>query len=387
MARILQIHAHYREPGGEDAVVEGERSLLEEGGHQIIPVRRENASGGLRVATQLASYIWTPFSTRAIQRVVEQAKPDVAHVHNTWFGIPPATLRALKRACVPTVATIHNYRLMCANAMLLRDNGPCELCVGSTPWSGVRYRCYRNSASASVVAAAGIQVHRSLGTWTGSIDQFLCPTEFLRDRLIAAGLPREAIAVHPNFVADPGHRAEPPSASRLVAYVGRLSEEKGLSVALEAWRRVAPQGLELAIAGDGPQREQLMREADKSVSFLGRLSRSEVNALLLSSRAVILPSICYEGQPLGVLEALAAGTAVLGSAIGGVGETIAPLGKEWRVTPGSVDDWASALGHLADDSFVDTGGRAARRTYEEHFKPQLARARLERIYTRLRSGQ
>lgn len=383
VTRILQIHTRYREPGGEDVVADAERRLLEASGHEVVTVRCNSSDSSWRAAVQLASYAWNPISAATIMKVAKETQPDIAHFHNTWFAVSPTVLRSLKRAGIPTVVTIHNYRLMCANAQLMRNGAPCELCVGVVPWRAVQYRCYRDSSAASMAAGLGVQVHRSLGTWKRGVDQFLAPTEFLRERLIAAGLPEERIVVHPNFVADPGPRAEPPSASRRVVYVGRLSDEKGLAVALEAWRRASLRGLEFAIVGDGPQREDLVRNADDSVSFLGRLSQHEVHELLLTSRAMVSPSLWYEVHPLAVLEAFAAGVPVLGSAIGGLGEAIAPLGSQWGVVPGSIDAWTSALTCLVDDAIVEAGSTTARHLFETRYSTSIARRNLGVVYNRV----
>lgn len=378
--RILQIHSRYREQGGEDIVARAERELLESAGNEVIEVQRENASNPIRAAAQLAGYTCNPLSTGAIVKVAKRTHPDIAHFHNTWFAVSPDALRSLQRIGIPTVVTIHNYRLVCANAQLLRDGAPCELCVGSSPWAGVRHRCYRNSSIASAAAALGIETHRLRRTWHRGVDKFLALTEFARGRLIAGGLPAERIAVHPNFVADSGRRTRPPSASKRVTYVGRLSPEKGLTVLLDAWAEAAPAGLELSIVGDGPQREQLVQRATRSVTFHGQLGRAEVSALLLDSRAAVFPSVWYEGQPLAVLEALAAGLPVAGSAIGGLDETIAPLGDSWCVTPGSTRAWANVLLQLSDDGLIDDRGRAARCLYEERYTPLIAQERLATTY-------
>jgi glycosyltransferase involved in cell wall biosynthesis len=307
-------------------------------------------------------------------------QPDVAHFHNTWYAISPTVINKLKRAGVPSVVTVHNYRLMCANAQLLRDGEPCELCVGSTPWNGIRYRCYRDHIAPSIAAAVGIEAHRVLGTWANSVDRFLTPTHFLRNRLIAAGLPAERISVHSNFVPDPGERQTAPSASNRVVFLGRLSAQKGLLVALEAWRQASPPGLKLAVAGSGPLQSRISSTDSDSVELLGWLKGEDISTLLMNCRAVLFPSISHEVQGLGVLEAFAAGAPVMGSSTGGLGETIAPLGPEWSVAPGSVNAWRHALSRLGSDSFVDAGGRAGRRAYEQHHSPSLARSRLEETY-------
>jgi glycosyltransferase involved in cell wall biosynthesis len=380
MTRVLQIHTKYREPGGEDAVADRERRLLEENGHEVLAVRLSNAEGGARAAMQLGTYGWSPVTASRLMRIAREARPEVAHLHNTWYALSPTVLGSLKRAGIPTVVSLHNYRLACVNSGLQRGGRPCELCLGKVPWRGVRHRCYRDSAAASAAAALGIQIHRLTGTWKHNVDLFLALTDFARQKLVLAGLPEGRIVVKPNFTPDPGPRPAAPSASRRIAFIGRLSPEKGLALALTAWRRAELPNLELAIAGEGPERRSLEARAPASVRFLGRLDRGAVDELLHSSRAVLLPAASYEAQPLGALEAMAAGAPVLGSDLGGVGETIRPLGPAWSVSPHTVAAWAKALSRLADDRFVDAGGLAARRTYEERHSPARGAEALERRY-------
>jgi glycosyltransferase involved in cell wall biosynthesis len=382
MARILQLHAHYRIPGGEDAVAAAEAELLAAAGHEVFPLRRSNAGNPILAASQMAGYIWNPLSTHAVVAAARKANAEVAHVHNTWFAISPAVLRSLKRRGLSTVVTLHNYRLACANAQLLRDGSPCELCIHGSVWKGVRFRCYHRSTTLSLAASAGIQAHRWLNTWR-SVDQFVALTKFSRNRLIAAGLPPDRITVHGNFVSDPGPRSHSPSNSRQVLFIGRLSPEKGLDSALRAWTSASTGDLELVVVGDDAQRPVLEAAADDSVTFLGWQPPSQVRSLLKDCRALLVPSRWYEGQPLVVLEAYAAGVPVIASAIGGLAETTAPLGTQWSVPPEDLSAWTEMLSNLTNDSLVEEGGMAARRLYEESYTPQSALERLETLYDRL----
>ena len=152
--KVLQVHNQYRELGGEDTVVAMEAAILRNGGHEVFPYRFSNATNLAGTGVSLLASSWNPRSAARIRRVIEETRPDVAHVHNTWWAASPSIVSALNDAGVPTVVTLHNYRLVCANAMLFRDGKPCEDCVGSHPWHAVRHRCYRGSGPASIVAAA-----------------------------------------------------------------------------------------------------------------------------------------------------------------------------------------------------------------------------------------
>jgi glycosyltransferase involved in cell wall biosynthesis len=378
--KVLQIHTRYREPGGEDVVVEAEAALLRAAGHEVVAYQAENPSRPVTTAAMLAQAAWNPGSARALTRLVQRTRPDVAHVHNTWFALSPSVIRALRQAGVPVVMTLHNYRLVCANAQLYRDGRPCDTCVGSHPWHGVRHRCYRGSGLLTFPASGAITLHRWLGTWRHDVDLFLAPSEFTRALFVRAGLPADRIRVKPNFVADPGPRHRPAGSSTSVLFVGRLAAQKGIDVLLAAWARFGGGGLELAVVGDGPFQSELERHPVAGVRFEGRLDARAVRDRMLAARALAFPSRSFEVQPLVILEALAAGLPVLASDLGGTPELLEPLGPGWLVTPGDPGSWATALGRLGDTGHVERASRLARSRYERTFTPAMAVAALEAAY-------
>jgi len=267
--------------------------------------------------------------------------------------------------------TLHNYRLVCANAKLFREGKPCEDCVGTHPWRAVRHRCYRDSALASFIAAAGIEIPRRLQAWDG-VNLFLALTTFAKQRFIAGGLPPERLVVKPNFVDDPGIRANLPSESRTILYVGRLSHEKGVRTLLDAWGDSTPQNLELLIVGDGPLRVDLEASAPPGVRFVGHLAAEEVGELMLRSRALAFPSVWYEGQPMVLLEALAAGLPLIVSDLGGLPETVSDTQAAIFAQPGVRSSWARALGRLEDSQWVETAARRARSVYATRYSTESA---------------
>jgi glycosyltransferase involved in cell wall biosynthesis len=382
--RILQLHNRHREEGGEDAVVRVETALLRQRGHEVVQHQVCNPPGvGVAVALGLAP--WNPLEARAVRGVVASTRPDVAHVHNTWYAMSPAVLWTLRRARVPVVVTLHNFRLACANALLFRDGQPCEDCIGSHPWHGVRHGCYFGSVPLSVPAAGTIALHRGLGTWRRCVELFLVLNEFARARFLRDGLPEGRMRIKSNFVAEPGPRSVSVSDSRTVLYAGRLSPEKGVDVLLEAWRLAASSSLELVVVGDGPIRGQLERRSVPGIRFEGRLSPAELRQRMLAARALVLPSVWYEGQPVVVLEALAAGLPVLASRTGGMEDLLRPVAQEWLVTPGAVAPWTAAVRSLEDDEWVEAGSRRARAHYERSFTELSAAHALEDAYDWARS--
>ena len=377
--RILQVHTRYRQPGGEDAVVNVERQQLEAAGHQVQTHLLENP---VDVRPSLASLARSPWNRQSAAQVLATAlefQPDVVHVHNTWFALSPSVFPALKDGGFPVVATIHNYRLTCLNALLYRDNHPCLDCVGRLPWPGILHRCYRDSALQSTAVAVTIATHRALRTWHDDVSRIIALTQFAADILVRSGLPESRIVVKPNAVADPGPRATPPSISDSILYVGRFTEEKGVLDLLDSWERAELPNLQLRMIGNGPLLDRLRASGRPGVHFLGHLSSAEVRRIMLEARALVLPSRWFEGMPMVLLEAMAAGLPVVVPDHGDLLDIAGSGGVEFKAL--DIDSLAGALGTLSDDSTVDPRGASSRSEYLSRFTLTESASSLVRVYT------
>ena len=338
-----------------------------------------NPDGAIAAAAKLALVGGNPGSGRMVREAVEEFHPDVAHVHNTWFTLTTSALRTLRAAGVPTVMTLHNYRYSCLNGQLLRDGAVCELCVGRGPSQGVRYRCYRDALPSSLMAAVGVTAaHRS---WPNDVDRFVVMTEFAKAKFVSAGLPGDRFIVKPHHVADPGPRPAPPHASNTVLFVGRIAPEKGVDVLVDAWRDAALEGYELVIVGDGPLRTTLEAAAPRTVRFTGWLPASEVRQRMLEARLLAFPSVWYETFGLAMVEAMAAGTPVIASDLGGTPELIGTTTPGALVAAADIAGWSESLRSIVPDSeWIDRAGAAARMRYEDAFTAARALNALEAIY-------
>lgn len=373
---ILQIHTRYQQSGGEDTVVAAEAELLRGAGHTVTLFEAHN-DDGRTAGVQLGGAVWNPRTARRLVSHITTQRPDVAHIHNTWFAMSPSVLRVLGRAGVPTVMTLHNYRLTCANALLLRDGSPCETCVEGSPLQAIRFGCYR-SRPQTAVAAFNVALHRRIGTWGRHIDVFLALTEFMKDIMVRSGLPEEKIAVKPNFTSDPGPRNLAAAASDVVIFVGRLSPEKGIDRLVDAWHSASPSGLSLKIIGDGPLRSELERQATASIDFVGAVDSSDVSRHLLTARAMAFPSIWYEGFGLTIIEAFAAGLPVLANNLGAMSSLVKPLGQQWLLD--NSERWVDALRELTDSRKIASGAIIARKTFERNYTGDASLTLLEKAY-------
>lgn len=368
--RVLQVHTRYRHAGGEDRVVEAEKRLLEEAGIDVRQVIFDNADlresrspvGDLRLA---ASAIWSRAAQRRVRAAVAAHRPQVMHVHNTFAAASPSVYSAAAAHSVPVVQTLHNYRLICPVATLFRDGHVCTDCVGrAIPWPAVAHSCVRESRSQSAVAATTISVHRALGTFARRIDTYVALTSFQRQLMVDGGLPAAAIRVIPNFLEpDPGAEVGPRSG---ILYVGRLSEEKGIAALVGAAAREP--GI-LRVAGSGPLQPMVdQAAAEGAIKGLGPLEPSSVFDEMRRALAVIVPSICFEGFPVVVVEAYATGTPVIASRIGSLAEIVEDGVTGLLVVPGDPAALAERMRWAVDHpQDMRKMGVNARQRYESRY--------------------
>jgi len=384
--RILLIHNRYLQPGGEDAVFEAEKALLERMGHEVIPFVEDNARlGGMNPVKAALNAVWSGEAQEKIRRLIREKKPDVAHFHNTFLMISPAAYYACKEEGVPVVQTLHNYRLLCVNALFFREGRVCEDCLGRLPWRGVVRGCYRGSPLASGVVAAMLTTHRALGTWARGVDVYIALTEFARRKFMEGGLPAEKIVVKPNFVhPDPGPGE---GEGGYALFVGRLSPEKGIRTLLRAWERLGGR-VPLKVVGDGPLAEEVRGAAGRlpGVEWLGRKGQEEVYALMGDAAFLVFPSEWYETFGRVAIEAFAKGTPVLAADIGAVAEVTDHGRTGLHFRPGDPEDLAEkvewAWTHPND---LREMGREARREYEQKYTAEKNYEILMDIYERARA--
>jgi glycosyltransferase involved in cell wall biosynthesis len=389
MTKVLVVHNRYRSRfvSGENRMVEQEVELLRRAGDTVVPYVRESdeiADFGSGARAWLpARVVWSPQDRRALTRLVARERPDIAHVHNTFPLISPSAIHALASLGIPTVMTLHNFRLFCANGLLFRDGRPCEECLGSSPLPGVVHGCYRGSRAATAPIALSTTAHRWLGTWN-RVASFVTLSSFAREKVIAGGLPPARVVVKPNFVQPPSRVREGPGAQYV--FLGRLTPEKGADVLVSAWS--ADLG-RLLVAGDGPERrglEQQARAHGGTVRFLGSLSPQECGELLRSARALVVPSRAYEGFPVAVVEAYAHGVPVIAPAHGAFPEVVEDGVTGLLFRAGDAADLRARMRTLADPQRSLEMGAAARHAYETRYTPERNLRALHAIYGRAMRG-
>jgi glycosyltransferase involved in cell wall biosynthesis len=387
--KVLIIHNAYEQRGGEDTVVAAEAQLLEERGHEVVFYRRHNDE--LRQRGRFAKMstgieaTWAQDSYHALKKLLLQERPHVAHFHNTLPLISPAGYYACSSAGVPVVQTLHNYRLLCPGGQFLRNGQVCEACLGrNVPWPGVAHACYRESRPATAAVCAMLTVHRVVQTWRRKVDVYVALSEFAKNKFIQGGLPAERIVVKPNSVDVDCETRK--GGGEYALFIGRLSEEKGLRVLIEAWKR-RRERIPLRIVGDGPLRRELEQETEKhgllDISFWGRLPPREAQEQMRGARFLLFPSIWYEGFPMTVAEAFACEVPVVCSRLGALEEIVQDRATGLHFHAGNPEDLAAKVAwawtHPAEMKEL---GRAARRECQSKYAPERNYQALVEIYKR-----
>jgi glycosyltransferase involved in cell wall biosynthesis len=378
---ILLLHNYYLQPGGEDVVFANEAGLLENHGHNVIRYRMHNEQVSQTGAlTLVAKTLWNGSVYSEIRRLIRRNAVDVCHCHNTFPLISPSAYYAARDEGVPVVQTLHNYRLLCPKGVLYRDGRVCEDCVGSVPWRSVWHGCYRGSRPASAVAALMLTAHRAAGTWRNAVDMYIALSEFCRTKWIDTGLPAERVVVKPNFLLD-----DPGPGDGLGGYAlfaGRLAEEKGVRTLLRAWSRLT-NPVALKIAGSGPLAAEVAGAAasNRSIEYLGAVTRDRMKDLMSNAAALIFPSEWYEAGPMTIVEALASGTPVIASRLGS-GECLVADGRTgFHFAPGD----ARSLAGIVDTAWASPDKlqfmrKAARVEFESEYTAAHNYHRLMEIY-------
>lgn len=356
--RILVVHTHYRQAGGEDVVFTSEVALLRSYGEEVLTAEfRNDELESMPDLRRAIVTIWNAEAYRRIRRLIREFRPQVMHVHNTFPLASPSIFHAARHENVPVVMTLHNYRLLCPGALLLRQGCICELCVRKRiPFPAALYGCWRGSRTASLLVALMLCVHNWLGTWHRCVDRYIAVTNFVRDKFIQAGWPPHSFVVKPNFVwPDP---LKPSERSSLTAsslslrsrrgyalFVGRLVSEKGVLTLIEAWKRI--QGVDLKIVGDGPLlstlKEMIRQMQTRSIELLGTQPFERVIELMKGARFLVFPSVWYETFGRVAVEAFACAVPVIASRLGAVAEVVEDGKTGLYFEPGDAADLAKKV--------------------------------------------
>lgn len=361
--RILLVSKFYRRGGGDCVHLLALERLLRAKGHEVavltmshpdnlplpadsFEVQQVVIDGAPVQKIRAAARVLGGGGVVAVaRRAMREFRPDIVHLHNIHSYLSPAVAVEAHKAGARVVWTLHDYKLVCPAYSFRRDGEVCERCLENLH-SVVTTKCMKGSLTASVLAY--VEARRWNRKLIESVtDAFVCPSAFMCKKMIRGGFSESKLHVLSNFLPDEMSEYAPGARSG-VCYVGRLSAEKGVKTLLEV---ASGSSWQLTVAGDGPERLRLESKyaACDNIRFVGNLAAEEVQSLLRRSQLSVVPSECYDNNPLAAIESLCAGTPVVGAAIGGIPELIGE-GNGALFTPGDSASLAESVeGMLARD--------------------------------------
>lgn len=404
--KILQINVFHYRKGGSEIVYLNTSRLLREHGHEVVnfalkwkdnidspyssyfPESKETRTGFLRPIKNVLTYFYHPAAARRLKALIKAEKPDIAQVHLIWGQLTPSILRVLKRYGIPTILTAHDYRIICPAYVCRNGHGEvCEQCQGKKFYKCISNTCYKGSKWLSAMMAAEQYMRNTLFNPARLVSGIIYVSDFSRrmhEKYMPALKKLHSVKIY-NFtmpVKSYGDKEQ-----RYYLYFGRLSTEKGILTLLKAAASLPE--LKFKIVGTGPMQNELLefvhKNNIKNVDFLGYMTGDKLSTVVRNAYFVIVPSECYENNPMTVIEAYSAGTPVIGARIGGIPEIIEEGSTGMQFTAGDSDDLVNVIDraeNLNPQQYEHMQRQAVE--YAEHnFSPDVYYSRLINFYSSL----
>ena len=349
--KVLLVNKFYYNRGGDCTAVFGTEYLLKSKGHEVavfsvndpqnvptpwskyFPKKVDFSISGI---SGKASSVMRLFHSREVSvkfnRILSDFKPDVVHLHNIHSYISPLVAEIAHKRGIRVVWTLHDYKLICPTYICLRNGNVCEECFKDNS-KVFKHKCMKNSSIASMLAWMEAR-YWNRDRLNRATDLFISPSSFLKANMVSAGYPADKIEVLHNFLPE----GVPASKEKedYFCYVGRLSEEKGVDVLLEA---AAQLPYKLKVIGGGPLLEVFREKySSEHIEFYGQMKPEVLYPIVQKARLLVLPSVWYENNPFSIIEALCMGTPVLGSKIGGIPELIEENVNGGLFAAGDIED-------------------------------------------------
>ncbi|MDO4160548.1 MAG: glycosyltransferase [Prevotellaceae bacterium] len=252
-------------------------------------------------------------------KLLDDFKPDVVHLNNIHTQLSPVIAEVVHKHGIKVVWTLHDYKLLCPRYDCLRDGKEiCETCFSGDKKPCLDNKCMKGSKLASLIG------YREAVKWNrkrleACTDTFVCPSQFMADKMIQGGFDASKMVTLCNFINIEKCKRDSYDKEDYYCFIGRLSHEKGARTLIEAANRLP---YKIKIIGGGPLMDELKGIANKNIEFVGFKQWNEIKELVGNARFSVIPSEWYENNPLSVIEAQCLGTPVLGARIGGIPELI-----------------------------------------------------------------
>ncbi len=396
--RVLMLNAFHWLKGGVERTVFDETRWLEAAGHEVAHFATADARNApsafarhfapaadfgedtpaWRQLPQLARAIWSAPAAHALGGLLAEWRPDVAHLHAPSRYLTPSVLEVLKRADVPTVMTLHDFKPWCTNRVLFARGAPCERCRGGSHWHAVTTGCVQHSRLKSLVGAIEAYTHDRRQAYA-SVRRWIAPSRFMGDKAAELGADpaRVRVLVHGVEAATPG-AAPAGLPERFALYAGRLSEEKGVRLLPAVARGLAP--VPLVVAGGGPLESWLRNHAGDTLRLLGHVESGALAEVRSRAAVVLVPSLFPETFGYAVAEAQLEARVVVASRIGALPDLVQHEATGLLVPPGDEAALVQAAQRALGDAAASSWGVAARARAAAELSPRKHASGLVQLY-------
>lgn len=362
--RILQINNIHFRRGGADIVYLNTGKLLENHGHEVFYFSQENEKNDnanskdyfvketnyfdksfLAKICAIPRFFYSNESKEKLTKLINDLQPDIAHIHLYKGVLTPSILQVLKKSDVPIIITLHDYGLLCPhNLMLDGKMNICARCVNGSALNCITHKCNRNNLMLSTISSLEFIFHKAYFPFDKYFDKIIAVSKFGKSMHQNSKTVFVKIVQLYNFYPNLKLTEINSKKGDYVLYLGRLSEEKGVGTLFAAWLK-ENRNSKLKVVGTGELFEELNTIAIEanSIEMLGFKSGEELNTLIREASFIIVPSICFENNPLTIIEAYANGKPVIGSNIGGIPEIINDGNTGFLFEMGSVNDLSEKI--------------------------------------------
>ncbi len=399
--RVLLVNAFHWLKGGVERTYLDESRWLGAAGHDVVHFATQHPrnlpsptceffapsadfSEGAPLLGQLSALpnaLWNRPAEQAMQRLIDHARPDVAHVHAPSRYLSPSFLAPLERAGVPVVMTLHDFKPWCTNRILMAHGQVCERCKGGQHWRAVGTGCVQGSHVKSGFAAFEAYLHDHVHAYR-SVRRWIAPSEFVRDKAIEWGVDAGRVQVVSHGVeAMVASTTAMEAPERFALFAGRLSLEKGVKLLPAIARAIAP--VPLWVAGEGPLRDWLRAESPDSLRILGHLEDAVLAGLRARASVFLAPSLFVEHFGYSVAEALLEARPVVASRIGALPELVEHEVTGLLAAPGAADEHAAMAKRALADPAAASWGEAGRARVQRVGDPAEHVRQLVAIYEAL----
>jgi len=268
-----------------------------------------NIKGMLRI-------FWSLKAKRRISKLLDEFKPDIAHIHNIYHQISPSILPEIKKRGIPVVMTVHDWKLICPNYLLNCEKPHCQKCMKRNYWHCLKNKCVKNSYFKSFICIVELYFHHWLNIYDKNIDLYIAPSQFVKNILMEADFPEQKIRVLPHFINRRGLTSIGQNGDYAL-YFGRVSKEKKVDELVEIFENL-PIRFILAGKKDG----DFEIPGYPNIKYVGFKNPAELENLIRNSKFVVSASRLPETFGLAALEAIRQNKPFLGYETGAFGEIV-----------------------------------------------------------------